>query len=155
MKPTLVLASITLLAAGAGHAAPTGDRASRTDCGATAQATPHASHAGPVHDGVRGHPREAMHGPGALRDEQRAAQHEGREHRRGRRGDAGPACQADSYEHGMHAVSHSAAAGEPGHGWRYFSNPAARRAVVISPNGEYYFSGGDGLRPVAGTPSGA
>jgi len=40
--------------------------------------------------------------------------------------------------------------GERGHGWRYFSDPEARRAVVISPEGDYYLSRrGKGLRWVA------
>ena len=49
----------------------------------------------------------------------------------------------------MHVVPHATAANAPGHGWRYFSDPAARRAVVISPQGDYYFSRGKGLRWVA------
>ncbi|MFO1286681.1 MAG: hypothetical protein U1F49_09155 [Rubrivivax sp.] len=54
----------------------------------------------------------------------------------------------------MQVVPTSTRAGEPGHGWRYFSDPAARRAVVISPQGEYYFSRGKGLRLVAVTQPG-
>ena len=49
----------------------------------------------------------------------------------------------------MQVVPHDAAANAPGHGWRYFTNPAARRAVVISPQEDYYYSRGDGLRWVA------
>ena len=49
----------------------------------------------------------------------------------------------------MHVVPHGATASAPGHGWRYFSNPAARRAVVISPQQDYYYSRGDGLHWVA------
>ena len=41
--------------------------------------------------------------------------------------------------------------GEPGYGWRYFSDPAAGRAVVISPQGEYFVSRGKGLTLVAVT----
>jgi hypothetical protein len=48
-------------------------------------------------------------------------------------------------------VPNAAAAGEPGFGWQFFANAAGRRAVVISPQGAYYFSRGKGLRPVAGT----
>ena len=61
---------------------------------------------------------------------------------------------ADSYDHGMHVVANSAATTQPAHGWRYFSDPAARRAVVISPVGDYYYSVGKGLRWVAGTQTG-
>jgi hypothetical protein len=57
----------------------------------------------------------------------------------------------DDGERGMRAVGTSAGPGESGHGWRYFSDPAAQRAVVISPQGEYYYSRGKGLRLVAVT----
>lgn len=52
-------------------------------------------------------------------------------------------------DHGMQAVPTTAGPGQPGHGWSFFSHPAADRAVVISPQGEYYFSQGEGLRLVA------
>lgn len=58
------------------------------------------------------------------------------------------------FDHAMQVVPTSTRAGEPGHGWRYFTDPAARRAVVISPQGEYYFSRGKGLRLVAVTQPG-
>ncbi|HJV67701.1 hypothetical protein [Ideonella sp.] len=58
-------------------------------------------------------------------------------------------------DHGMQAVPTSASPGEPAHGWRYFSDPAATRAVVISPQGEYYLSRGRGLRLVAVTQPGS
>lgn len=74
---------------------------------------------------------------------------------RDHRGDTADTGRTSRYEHGMRVVSNAAAAGEPGHGWRYFSNPAAHRAVVISPNGEYFFSSGEGLRLVATTQPGA
>jgi len=45
---------------------------------------------------------------------------------------------------GMQAVAISPRAGEPGHGWHYFSDTRRARAVVISPNGDYYYSRGDG-----------
>lgn len=57
---------------------------------------------------------------------------------------------ADGFDHGMRTVPNTAAPGERGHGWRYFSDPEARRAVVISPEGDYYLSRrGKGLRWVA------
>ncbi len=49
---------------------------------------------------------------------------------------------------GMQAIAVSAQPGEPGHGWRYFSDARKARAVVISPNGDYYYSRGDGLQLV-------
>jgi len=49
------------------------------------------------------------------------------------------------------AVPHEARPGEPGHGWSYFFDPVAPRAVVISPQGDYYYSRGKGLRWIAGT----
>jgi hypothetical protein len=49
---------------------------------------------------------------------------------------------------GMQAVAVAPQAGEPGHGWRYFSDAREARAVVISPNGDYYYSRGDGLQLV-------
>ena len=56
---------------------------------------------------------------------------------------------ADGFDHGMQAVAHSAVADAPGYGWRYFTDPAARRAVVISPQGDYYYSRGKGLSWIA------
>ena len=49
----------------------------------------------------------------------------------------------------MQAVPNNAGPQERAHGWRYFSDPQARRAVVISPQGDYYLSRGKGLRWVA------
>ncbi|MEW6705564.1 MAG: hypothetical protein AB1430_12005 [Pseudomonadota bacterium] len=45
----------------------------------------------------------------------------------------------------------AAGVGEPGHGWQYFGEAEGSRAVVISPEGSYYFSQGTGLRLVADT----
>ena len=56
---------------------------------------------------------------------------------------------------GLQTVSNLAAAGDRAHGWRYFSDPEARRAVVISPQGDYYLSLGHGLRWVAAAPAAA
>jgi hypothetical protein len=47
------------------------------------------------------------------------------------------------------AIANPAEAGMPGHGWQYFFNPQAARAVVISPDGHYYLSRGKGLRWIA------
>lgn len=55
------------------------------------------------------------------------------------------------FDHGMQEVPTTAGAGQAGDGWRYFSDPRARRAVVISPRGEYFLSRGKGLRLVAVT----
>lgn len=62
---------------------------------------------------------------------------------------------ANGFDHGMQVVAHDAAPETPGHGWRYFADPAARRAVVISPQGDYYFSHrGKGLRWIAAEQTG-
>lgn len=61
---------------------------------------------------------------------------------------AAPAQRSDS---AMAELPNRAVAGEPAYGWRYFSDPAAPRAVVISPAGEYFVSLGKGLQAVAGT----
>jgi len=61
---------------------------------------------------------------------------------------------AGGFDHGMHVVPHNAGPDERGHGWKYFSDPAARRAVVISPQGDYYYSRGKGLRWVAAAQTG-
>ena len=58
-------------------------------------------------------------------------------------------------DQGMQAVPHATAPGERAHGWQYFSDPQAYRAVVISPQGDYYYSHGKGLRWVAATQTGA
>lgn len=50
---------------------------------------------------------------------------------------------------GMQAIIVSPKVGEPGHGWRYFSDARKARAVVISPIGDYYFNRrGEGLQLV-------
>ena len=54
-----------------------------------------------------------------------------------------------SVDQGMRVVPHNAGPEERAHGWQYFSDPKARRAVVISPQGDYYYSHGKGLRWVA------
>ena len=55
---------------------------------------------------------------------------------------------ADDDERGMQTIANAAAPGDAAHGWRYFSDPHEHRAVVISPDGEYFVSRGKGLRPV-------
>ena len=54
----------------------------------------------------------------------------------------------------MQTVPTRAGEREPGHGWQYFSDPASTHAVVISPQGDYYFSRGKGLHWVAADLSG-
>lgn len=56
---------------------------------------------------------------------------------------------ADAFDHGMQTVPNAAAPDAPGYGWRYFTDPGERRAVVISPQGDYYYSRGNGLHWVA------
>lgn len=45
---------------------------------------------------------------------------------------------------GMQAIAVSPQPGEPGHGWQYFADARKARAVVISPEGDYYYSRGNG-----------
>ena len=54
---------------------------------------------------------------------------------------------------GMTPVTNNAHLGQPGDGWKYFSDIAARRAVVISPEGDYFFSKGKGLKQITGAGS--
>lgn len=56
-----------------------------------------------------------------------------------------------AFDGGMQVVPTAAGPGQAGHGWQYFSDPAAHRAVVISPQGEYFLSRGKGMRLVAVT----
>lgn len=63
----------------------------------------------------------------------------------------GRAAQGQAFDHGMQPVATTAGAGQAGDGWRYFSDPAAHRAVVISPQGDYFLSRGKGMRLVAVT----
>ncbi len=53
---------------------------------------------------------------------------------------------APALDPAMREVTHIAAQGDAGHGWRYFTDPAAHRAVVISPRGDQYLGRGKGLR---------
>ena len=55
------------------------------------------------------------------------------------------------YDYAMQPVANNAAPGQNAWGWRYFSDPQAYRAVVISPAGDYYLSQGSGLRWIHGT----
>jgi hypothetical protein len=61
------------------------------------------------------------------------------------------AAHADAARGAFQTVPNAAAPGEPAFGWQYFADAAGRRAVVISPEGTYYFSRGKGLRAVAET----
>lgn len=54
----------------------------------------------------------------------------------------------------MQMVPTRVSAQEAGHGWQFFSDPATHHAVVISPQGDYYFSRGKGLHWVAADLSG-
>lgn len=64
---------------------------------------------------------------------------------------ARPSRAVHGFDHGMQVVPTTAGAGQAGDGWRYFSDPRAHRAVVISPQGDYFLSRGQGLRLVAVT----
>lgn len=64
-------------------------------------------------------------------------------------GDHRKESRKDRHHHSaMQAVTVDAKAGEPGHGWQYFSDARRKRSVVISPGGDYYYSRGDGLERV-------
>lgn len=76
-----------------------------------------------------------------------AADHGQSRHERPRVADAR---HAGNGTKGMQVVPHNAGTDEPGYGWQYFTDPAAGRAVVISPQGDYYYSRGKGLRWVTG-----
>lgn len=62
---------------------------------------------------------------------------------------------ADATDQGMREVVNGASEGEPAYGWRYFADAGEHRAVVISPQGDYYFSRGKGPRWVAAAPKSA
>jgi hypothetical protein len=64
-----------------------------------------------------------------------------KQHRKERSDDRNHASQ-------MQVIAVTAKAGEPGHGWQYFSDARRARAVVISPSGDYYYSHGEGLQLV-------
>ena len=72
----------------------------------------------------------------------------GDHHKRERRQHISAPAQT-GYDHGMQVVANDAGPGQPGHGWQYFSDANAQRAVVISPQGDYYLSQGRGLHWVA------
>lgn len=60
---------------------------------------------------------------------------------------------AGGFDYGMQEVRHGASPDTPGNGWRYFTDPATQRAVVISPQGDYYYSRGKGLTWIAAEPT--
>lgn len=55
---------------------------------------------------------------------------------------------------GMQLVPHSAGVDERAYDWQFFSDPEKHRAVVISPQGDYYYSRGKGLKWVAAAQAG-
>lgn len=55
----------------------------------------------------------------------------------------------DASNPGMQLVPNDASPRQRSYGWQYFSDSTARRAVVISPQGDYYYSRGKGLKWVA------
>lgn len=122
MKSPVLLASIGLLAALGGLGAP--------------------AHAGDAHRDRDARPRRVE---AAGQGEADAL---GRGDRHDQDGVAGRA-NSDGAVSGMRPVVVTAGPGEPGHGWRYFSDPVAGIALVISPQGEHFFSRGDGLRLIA------
>jgi hypothetical protein len=52
---------------------------------------------------------------------------------------------SDRTDAGMQAIAHGATKGQPGYRWRYFVDAREGTAVVISPNGDYFYSDGAGL----------
>ena len=136
MKSPLLLASIAMLAVAASTSSLADARDSRSSDGAAPQ-------------GLQGTAQSVLVSD-FRRSDERADRHVGRDHRRDHERAAG-ARRGDGFDRGMQAVPTSAGLGEAGHGWRYYSDPAAARAVVISPQGEYYFSRGEGLGLIAKT----
>lgn len=135
MRTAIALASIGLLAAAA-HAAPA----------AAAGALPGTLPVAHVH-GV------ALGMPGA--GDEPASRRGEREQRRDDHARAKRDRDDKRSERGMQVVANDAGPSEPAYGWRYFTDVAAHRAVVISPQGEYYYSRGKGLRLVAVAPPAA
>jgi hypothetical protein len=140
MKSPLLLASIAMLAAAASTSSLADVRGSRSSDGAAAQ-------------GLHGTAQSVL-ASDYRRDEERADRHDSGDRRRDHER-AAHARRDGGFDHGMQTVPTSAGPGEPGHGWRYFSDPAAARAVVISPQGEYYYRRGKGLGVVAVTQPGS
>lgn len=56
---------------------------------------------------------------------------------------------AHGFDDRIQTVPNPADVDAPAYGWRYFTDPAAPRAVVISPQGDYYYSRGEGLHWIA------
>lgn len=133
MKSHLLLASIAALAALGGASSLAHADETRRDSGARLQAADRPS------EGVQGSASDRSDGRAARRDDRHDRAYTAR-----MRHDGG-------VDRGMQVVPTTAGPGEPGDGWRYFSNSAAGRAVVISPQGEYFLSRGRGLRLVAVT----
>lgn len=50
----------------------------------------------------------------------------------------------------LQVVSNISVPGDASYGWQYFSDPRAKRAVIISPAGEYFLSRGAGPRQITG-----
>lgn len=132
MNSILLASSIAVLAAAVSTSSLADGRGSRGIAGAAPQA------------------QRSMRASDSHSSDERADRHDSRDHRRDREHPT-RVRRGSWFDHGMQAVPTGAGAGEPGHGWRYFSDPAACRAVVISPQGEYYYSRGEGLGLVAVT----
>jgi hypothetical protein len=136
MKLALLLASIGMLAMGTSTSSLADDRESRS-VGGMALLSVHDSAVNTLALDSRKRDEHAD------RDDDRDNRRDREQARRARTG--------DGVDRGMQAVPNTAGPDQPGHGWRYFSDPATSRAVVISPQGEYFFSRGKGLSLVAVT----
>lgn len=131
MKKTLLFASMGMLAVVTGTLSMANAREYRTEAGKGV---------------LSGHEKVHMQ---LASDSQNHDEHADRDEASGSRDpNKGPRPNNEA-DHGMLAIANTAGPGQPGHGWLFFSHPAADRAVVISPRGEYYFSQGEGLRLVA------
>ena len=135
MKLTFLLASIGMLVVGTSTSSLADDRECRSD-GGMALLSVHDSEVNTL--ALDSRKRDEY----ADRDDDRNNRRDREQARRTRTG--------DGFDRGMHVVPTTAGPGQPGHGWRYFADPAAGRAVVINPQGEYFFNRGEslGLVPV-------
>ena len=69
---------------------------------------------------------------------------------RDRHHDRGHDCRQREAADGVQQIPHGAQPDHSGQGWPYFSDSRDCRAVVISPEGEYFLSRGRGMRQITG-----
>lgn len=156
MQAATTLASIGIAAALLSTTALAGDHSDRTQRHASrterveALNAPWEAIANPAEEGSPGHGWQYFFNPLAARSVVISPDgHYYLSHGKGLRWVAAAQPAAEMATAPWQAIANPAQIGMSGFGWQYYHDPIALRAVVISPDGHYYLSQGEGLHWVA------